>query len=449
VSSTDGKRPDQMVMAAFVSASTTKTSLGAWMHPSTDLGFLTADYYISLAKTLEKGGFDLMFFDDRLAMPAAYQNSIAGAVERGARAVKLDLIAILGLLAGHTSRIGLGATYSTTYSQPYHVARKFATLDHLSNGRAVWNVVTSLNVDEAENFGVDYTEHGDRYDFADQFLEVCTGLWESWQQDALELDRESGVFADPDKVRPLNYKGSRYSSKGPLTVPRPPQGWPMLLQAGQSPRGRDFGARWADMMFVSSNGIEAARKQYADQQERFVAAGRPRHAARLLPSVQVIVGETEELARAKEAYYDSFIDSEEELIYVSEQASFDFSTVPLDEPLDDELLDKVGGTRGLVEKYFGQTRAMFGEQATLRDLGVARARRANIRFVGSATQVADEMEEWFTTEACDGFVLQATDVPGSYEDMARLLMPELRRRGLVSDGSGSGTCAIASVLPGA
>jgi len=205
VSSTDGKRPDQMVMAAFVSASTTKTSLGAWMHPSTDLGFLTADYYISLAKTLEKGGFDLMFFDDRLAMPAAYQNSIAGAVERGARAVKLDLIAILGLLAGHTSRIGLGATYSTTYSQPYHVARKFATLDHLSNGRAVWNVVTSLNVDEAENFGVDYTEHGDRYDFADQFLEVCTGLWESWQQDALELDRESGVFADPDKVRPLNY----------------------------------------------------------------------------------------------------------------------------------------------------------------------------------------------------------------------------------------------------
>ncbi|NGP07390.1 NtaA/DmoA family FMN-dependent monooxygenase [Rhodococcus sp. 14C212] len=439
MSSSERPRREHMVIGAFVSASITKTSLGAWMMPSTNPDVMSPNYYSSLAQTLDKSGFDFMFFDDRLAMPAAYEGSIRKTVERGARAIKLDPIPILGLLAGKTERLGLGGTFSTTYGQPYHVARSFATLDHMSGGRAIWNVVTSLNQDEAENFGVDYRQPGDRYDGADEFLEIVTALWESWGEDAVEFDRGTGRFADPDKIAPINYRGNRYSSKGPLTVPRSPQGWPALLQAGQSPRGRQFGARWADLIFMSAPTIDDGRKHYADQQQHFEAAGRGRYAAPLIPSAQVIVGDTEELARAKEAYYDSLVDTEEELIYVSEQANFDLSILPRDEPLTDDLIERVTGTRGLMANYIKQARRMFGENATLDDLARVRAARANNRFVGNPSQVADQMEEWFRSEACDGFVLQPTNSPGTYEDIARTVMPELRKRGLIGDPDTRGT----------
>ena len=223
----------------------------------------------------------MMFFDDRLAMPGIYGGSVADAVRLGARPVKLDLSIVLGIVAGATRHIGLGATYSTTYYSPFHVARTFATLDHLSGGRAAWNVVTSVNDSEAQNFGVDaHLGHDERYDRADEFLEATTGLWDTWEDDALVLDREAGVLRRPRQGPRARLRGRVVpASEGPLTVPRSPQGRPVLLQAGSSGRGRDFAARWAELIFTGDPGIDVARSHYKDQKER-IGAGRPRPADR-------------------------------------------------------------------------------------------------------------------------------------------------------------------------
>lgn len=434
------RRSDHMIFAAFASASTTKTSLGAWMHPSTDPGFLSADYYIGLAQELERGGIDVLFFDDRLAMPAAYGASTDPAVERGSRAVKLDLVSILGLLAGHTHRIGLGATYSTTYGAPYHVARQFATLDHLSQGRVLWNIVTSLNIDEAENFGTGFLDPEQRYDRADEFLKIVTGLWESWDADAVELDRTTGRFADPAKVKRVDFEGEFLSSRGPLTVPRPPQGWPTLLQAGQSGRGRQFAGRWADLIFTTAHSLEAAQGHYSDQQAVTQAEGRAADSAKILPAVMIIVGETEEIANQKNDFFNELSDPVEQLIFFAEQANFDFEQIPMDETFDDAWLEKVTGTRGAVEAFVKSGRAKFGPGATLREIVKARSMTAGNRFIGTPSQIADTLEEWFDNYGADGFALMPSDTPGSFEDFTRLVMPELRRRGrvpeqLTSDGT--------------
>src|SRR6201999_2001734 len=198
----------QMALVAFMQAGSTSVYAGSWRHPATEHGYLDASYYAKIGRQLEEGCFDLMFFDDRLAMPGVYGGSVAEAVLHGARPVKLDLGIVLGVLAGATRSIGLGATYSTTYYTPFHVARTFATLDHLSGGRAAWNVVTSVNDSEAQNYGLsEHLGHDERYDRADEFLEATTGLWDSWDDDALVLDRAAGVFADPDRVHELNHDG--------------------------------------------------------------------------------------------------------------------------------------------------------------------------------------------------------------------------------------------------
>ena len=215
----------QMALVGFMQAGNATVYAGSWRHPATEHGFLTAGYYEKLGRTLEDGCFDLMFFDDRLAMPGIYGGSVAEAVRTGARPVKLDLSIVLGIVAAATRNIGLGATYSTTYYSPFHVARTFATLDHLSGGRAAWNVVTSVNDGEAQNFGLkEHLAHDARYDRADEFLEATTGLWDSWDDDALVLDRETPLFAHPDKVHELNYEGEWFDVRGPLTVPRTPAG---------------------------------------------------------------------------------------------------------------------------------------------------------------------------------------------------------------------------------
>lgn len=234
--------------------------------PATEHRYLDASYYAKIGRQLEEGCFDLMFFDDRLAMPGVYGGSVGEAVHYGARPVKLDLSVILGVLAQATSKIGLGATYSTTYYQPFHVARTFASLDHLSGGRAAWNVVTSVNDSEAQNFGVDaHLGHDERYDRADEFMDVVTGLWDTWEDEAVLHDRASGQFADPTKVHELGHVGQFFSARGPLTVPRTHRSRPVIIQAGSSGRGREFASRWAELIFTGDPGIEVARSHYADQ----------------------------------------------------------------------------------------------------------------------------------------------------------------------------------------
>ena len=423
----------QMTLVAFMQAGSTTVYAGSWRHPETEHGFLTARYYQDLGRTLEAGCFDLMFFDDRLAMPGIYGGSVADAVRLGARPVKLDLSIVLGAVAGATRSIGLGATYSTTYYAPFHVARTFATLDHLSGGRAAWNVVTSVNDSEAQNYGFDETlGHDQRYDRADEFLEATTALWDTWEDDALILDREGGVFADPDKVHELNHKGEWFQVRGPLTVPRTPQGRPVLLQAGSSGRGRDFAARWAELIFTGDPNIDIARSHLIDQKARIGDGGRDPDSVKMCPMAYVVTGESRAQAEEREQMLlHDLIDPTATLTLLSELMNYDFSGLELDAPITDELVESVSGIRGLVQnikKHIG------GDTVTLADLAGHRATLLQgPRFVGTGAEVADQMQDWFDSGACDGFVLAATHVPGAYDDVVQLVVPELQRRGLFRD----------------
>ena len=423
----------QMSLVGFMQAGNATVYAGSWRHPATEHGFLTASYYAKLGRILEEGRFDMMFFDDRLAMPGIYAGSVGEAVHHGARPVKLDLSIVLGVIAGATQSIGLGATYSTTYYSPFHVARTFATLDHLSGGRAAWNVVTSVNDSEAQNFGVDEVlGHDERYDRADEFLEAATGLWDTWEDDALVLDRVNGVFADPDKVHELNHEGDWFRVRGPLTVPRSPQGRPVLLQAGSSGRGRDFAARWAEVIFTGDPGIEGARSHYKDQKDRIDDFGRDADSVKMLPMAYTVVGESTAQAEEREQMFlHDFIDPMASVTLLSELMNYDLSGFELDSPITDEVIESVSGIRGLVQnlrKHIG------GDPVTLADLAGHRATLLQgPRFVGTGPDVADQMEEWFNPGACDGFVIAATHSPGAYEDVVRLVVPELQRRGVFRD----------------
>jgi len=419
----------QMSLVGFMQAGNVTVYAGSWRHPATEHGFLDQRYYQKLGRTLEDGCFDLMFFDDRLAMPGIYGGSVADAVRLGARPVKLDLSIVLGLVAGATQHIGLGATYSTTYYSPFHVARTFATLDHLSSGRAAWNVVTSVNDSEAQNYGVElHLGHDARYDRADEFLEATTGLWDTWADDALVLDRVGGTFADPSKVRELNHAGEYFRVRGPLTVPRSPQGRPVLLQAGSSGRGRDFAARWAELVFTGDPNIDIARAHYKDQKDRIAELGRDPGTVRMCPMTYTVVGESRAHAEEREqVFLNELVDPTASLALLSELMNYDFSGMELDAPITDELVQSVSGIHGLVQNL----RQHIGETVTLGDLAGHRATLLQgPRFVGTATDVADQMEEWFDSNACDGFVIAATHVPGAYEDIVRLVVPELQRRGV-------------------
>ncbi|MBX3313314.1 MAG: LLM class flavin-dependent oxidoreductase [Actinobacteria bacterium] len=419
----------QMSLVGFMQAGNTTVYSGSWRHPATEHGFLDQRYYQKLGRTLEEGCFDMMFFDDRLAMPGIYGGSVAEAVRVGARPVKLDLSVVLGLIAGVTDSIGLGATYSTTYYSPFHVARTFATLDHLTGGRAAWNVVTSVNDSEAQNYGSTiHLDHDARYDRADEFLEATTALWDSWEDDALVLDRASGTFADPTKVHEIDHHGEYFDVRGPLTVPRTPQGRPVLLQAGSSGRGRDFAARWAELIFTGDPNVDIARSHYKDQKERIAAGGRDPQTVKMLPMAYTVVGESKAHAEEREQLFlNDLVAPEASLALLSELMNHDFSTLPLDAPITDELIESVSGIRGLVQNL----RQHIGDHVTLADLAGHRATLLQgPRFVGTATDVADQMEEWFTTDSCDGFVIAATHAPGAYEDVVRLVVPELQRREL-------------------
>src|SRR5690625_5046571 len=254
----------QMKMVGFLQAQNCSIAPGSWRHPASAMDFLTPEYFQRIGRVLEEGKFHLAFFDDRLALPDIYQDDHGEAVENGVRVVKMDPVSIISAIAMATNRIGLGITYSTTYYEPFHVARLFATLDLMSKGRAAWNVVTSLNNSEAANFGrTEHLAHDLRYERADEFLEVVQGLWNSWDDDALVVDKQSGQFAHADKVHRLSHEGKFFSSRGPLPVPRSPQGQPVLIQAGQSGRGRKFAGRWGDLIFVVYPNLEAGKKQYA------------------------------------------------------------------------------------------------------------------------------------------------------------------------------------------
>lgn len=421
----------QMTLIGFLQAQNCSIYPGSWRHASTTTDFLTPEYYQRIARVLEEGKFHMAFFDDRLAMPDIYSGDHSDTVAHGIRAVKLDPAIVLGAMAAVTSQLGLGATYSTTYYEPFHVARLFATLDLMTKGRVAWNVVTSLNDSEAANFGhSSHLEHDLRYDRADEFLETTLGHWDTWEEGALVVDKESGLFAHPDKVKRLDHHGKFFNSRGPFTVPRSPQGQPVLLQAGQSGRGKAFAARWAELIFVVYPNLKIAKKQYAEMKAAIVTAGRNPDQVPIATAIYVVVAETDELAQKKFEYMDKLAKPEDALALICEVLNYDFSKRDYDAPLTDEDMAAVSGWQAFRDRVV----ALSGKpNPSVRDF-VEYSNRARLKefnvFIGSPKTVADEMEQWFKEGGCDGFVLAPTHMPGSYEDFVRLVVPELQRRGL-------------------
>lgn len=422
----------QMTLVGFLQAQNCTNFVGSWRHPEAAPDFMSAEYYRRIGRALEAGRFHLGFFDDRLAMPDRYGGDHAHTIANGIRCVKMDPVTILTVLGMATERLGLGATYSTTYFEPFHVARVFQTLDLMSGGRAAWNVVTSMNDGEAHNMGkLSHEEHDARYDRADEFMEVVLGHWDSWDDDALVVDKQTGLFARPDKVRRLDYQGRYFRSRGPFTVPRSPQGHPVIIQAGQSGRGRRFAARWAELVFVSYHSLESARADYAAFKRQVAEMGRDPDKVLVTCAVYPVVAETRAEAEDKAALIDSLPREIDQLSLLSEVLNVDLAAKGIDEIWTDAEIEGWTGVQGLRDRVF---RALGKRNPTTRDFMEISQRGTfhdHPRFIGSAKDVADGLEEWFSTGACDGYVVAASHVPGTYEDFARFVTPELQRRGLL------------------
>jgi FMN-dependent oxidoreductase (nitrilotriacetate monooxygenase family) len=419
----------EIVLVGFLQAQNCSNFAGSWRHPESRLDFASPEFYAHIARTLEAAKFQVAFFDDRLGMPEFHGGRFAEAVEHGIRCVKMDPIACLMPMAMATSRLGLGATYSVTYYQPYHVARLFQTMDLMTKGRAAWNVVTSMNDVEAQNMGLPRViDHDTRYDRADEFMEIVHGHWDTWADDALIVDRSTGRFADPDKVRRIDYEGEYFKSRGPFTVPRSQQGHPVVIQAGQSGRGRKFAARWGELIFTSNPTIEPAAAAYAEMKADAARNGRNPDHMKICTLCHPIVAETRAEAEDKFAFIETLPLEVDSLMLLSEATNFDFGSKPLDEPFTKEELDQFTGTQAGRDRVLATIK---DRMPTPRDfITVTRRGKLPPPWVGSPKEVADKFEEWFTKPACDGFVIGAGCVPGGYEDFGRFVVPELQRRGL-------------------
>jgi FMN-dependent oxidoreductase (nitrilotriacetate monooxygenase family) len=374
----------------------------------------------SIASIAERGKFDLYFLSDGLAMDVNDHPSFLNRFE------PLTLLAALSMVTKH---IGLGATVSTSFNEPYNVARSFASLDHISGGRAGWNVVTSTNNAAAPNFSRErLNEHDLRYEIAGEFVDVVRGLWDGWDDGAIVADRATGTFLDASKVRPLNHKGRFFQVKGPLNIERSPQGHPIIIQAGGSPPGQELSARSADLVFSVVNGDPvSAKAAYDSLKQRVIKHGRrPEHVA-ILPGVMPIVGETDAEAKEQLDRLQSFLTPTNALTLVSQRIGYDISGYPLDGPVPD-FPEKTDRGQSFSRTLLEMARR---EKMTLRDLyNITAAARGHWVVYGSPKRIADVFEEWFTAERADGFVVMPPYFPGAFEDFVDKVVPELQRRGL-------------------
>jgi FMN-dependent oxidoreductase (nitrilotriacetate monooxygenase family) len=419
----------QMALVGFLQAQNCTNLPASWRHPESRTDFLSADFYVEIARVLEAGKFHLAFFDDRLAMPDRYGNDHVHTVEHGIRCVKLDPIVVLMTMAMTTTRLGLGSTYSTTYYEPFHVARLFATLDLMSAGRAAWNVVTSLNDGEALNMGRgEVIDHDLRYDRADEFMEVVLGHWNTWDDDALIVDKVSGRFADGQKVHRLDHAGAFFRSRGPFTVPRSAQGQPVVIQAGQSGRGRRFAARWGEVIFATASSVESGRKSYAALKSDAAQAGRNPDEMVICNLVTPVCAATKAEAEDKMALAQRLPLEIDQLSLLSEGLNFDFASRGLDEPLSDADMASISGLQSMRDRVV----SLGGKSnPTVREfMAVSHRGRPDDAIVGGPREVADALERQFAERVCDGFVVAATHVPGGYADFVCHVVPELQRRGL-------------------
>ena len=414
----------KMHLVAYLKTSPTASYASAWRHPASPLHDIwDPERYEHVARVLEEARFDAAFFADGLGLPDVYKNSFADYIGRGGQTSLIDPMVVLPLMARVTRHLGLGNTVSTTFNQPYQIARSLGSLDLLSGGRAAWNVVTSSTDFEARNCGMDgVPPKADRYDRADDVMEACFKLWDCWDEDALVMDRASGVFADASKIHYADHVGPHVRTRGPMSIPRSPQGRPLILQAGSSPRGRACAARWADMVFCTPATKQDAIEFRSDMLGRLESAGRDPAGCAVLPTLSIVIGETESIAREKAEFLDSLIDPELVMASSSTLLGVDLSRVESAEQAEAEAGNQgIQGSRDRMSQI-------------ARDQGIsfaAAVRRPRGLFAGTPAMIADYMEDWFRDGGCDGWVLPPTIFPGTYEEFARMVTPELQRRGLL------------------
>ncbi len=415
----------EMHLVAYLKTGPTANHAGAWRHPESVLNdLLSPAPYEHIARVLEAGCFDACFFADGLGLHDLYKGGFQTRLKLGGQNSLLDPLAVLPYMARVTSHLGLGATLSTTFHHPYLVARWLGSLDLLSGGRIAWNVVTSTRNEEARNFGgVELPPREARYDKADEFLEACMALWNCWEDDSFILDKQDGVLIDASKVKYADFEGQWFKTRGPLSIPRSPQGNPVIMQAGASDRGRAFAARWAELVFVNPFGKADMIAFRDDLRGRVSERGRNPDNCAVLPFITVVVGETESIAREKADYLNSLADPE---LVLATNSSF----IGVDLSSNVDSVEKVNEGRG--------TQGMQGSldrlDSIIRNKGIdfkeAIRQSTPDMIVGTPESITDQLQDLFESGACDGFVVSPLVFPASLEQFCRAVVPELQRRGL-------------------
>jgi FMN-dependent oxidoreductase (nitrilotriacetate monooxygenase family) len=399
--------------------------LAGWRHPDVPAaGTLDYRYFLNTAALAEHAKFDMVFLADGIGIRA--RDEPEGSLCRSPQNVELEPLTLLSAIATHTSHIGLVATASTTYNEPYHIARKYASLDHISGGRAGWNVVTSWSDEEARNFGRDkHLDYDTRYERAEEFVRVVAGLWESWEDDAFVRDKSTGLYYDPAKLHVLNHKGKHFSVRGPLSSARTPQGRPIIVQAGAAEQGQAIAGAYADVVYAMQFDLPAAQKYYASVKDRAATFGRSPDDVKVLPGFTPYVGRTAAEAQAKYDEMRRLIHPKVGLAILYNSLG-DLSGYPIDgpvpEPGNDMRIRSIGS--GLYEMAKRDNLSIRGLYEMMMAGNTGRV------LVGTAEQIADDMQAWFEQGAADGFNICPSHLPGGLQDFADLVVPELQRRGL-------------------
>lgn len=412
----------QLKLGAFMRPVSIHT--GAWRYPGAvpDANF-NFPLLKQMIRKLEAGKFDAFFMADHLAV----LNMPVEALKRSHTVTSFEPFTLLSALAAVTENIGLVATGSTTFDAPYHVARRFASLDHISGGRAGWNIVTTSNPDAALNFGLDdHMEHAERYKRAREFYDVVTGLWDSFSDDAFPRDAESGIYMDPEKMHVLDHKGAYLKVRGPLNIARPVQGWPVIVQAGASDDGKQLAAETAEAVFTGGGPIGDAQKLYADIKGRMAKLGRDPDHLKILPGAFVVVGDSVQEAKEKRALLDSKVHYANAIASLSINLGTDASGFDPDAPLPDDIPESNASKSGR-ERVIALARR---ENLTVRQLAQRLGGYAGSAFVGTPQTIADEMQEWLETEASDGFNIMFPYLPEGLNEFVDRVVPELQRRGI-------------------
>jgi FMN-dependent oxidoreductase (nitrilotriacetate monooxygenase family) len=417
--------PRKPIKLALLMQEASGIHLASWMHPGAVRGAANSiEYYAKVARTAERALFDLFFVADT---PAARTRNLEAWSRYPLFMNTLEPLTLLSCLAASTSRIGLGGTASTSTSEPYNIARQFGTLDHISAGRAAWNVVTSANAYVAPNFGQDtLPPHAERYERAGEFVEIVQALWDTYEDDALLEDRASGLYFDPARFHPLDHRGKHFSVRGALNLARSPQGQPVIIQAGASDIGRDFAARVAEVVFGTASDLNEAKAFYDDLKGRMAKYGRHPDEMKILCGRGVMLGATGAEAAAKFEALQALVHPTVGKFFLGNDLEVDLSDLPLDEPIPPE---RIPASAQFHAAYFAQIVDLIRkENPTLRQL-YQRYERGRATFEGTAQEMVDDMEAWMDAGAADGFMMTFNQLPGDLDDFVDQVIPEMQRRG--------------------